>query len=668
MTLATLIVNVQANTAQLVREVDKTNQTLGRLESAAGLAAKTIAGAFTATAILGAIKAVGDWAGQIDDVSKRLGISAEAVQRLSFAADQNGASIALVTTAITEMGRRLVEGEDSTVGAVRALGLSMEALRASSPDQAFITLARAIAEVPDPMQRSALAFDLFGRSGTQLLPMMQNLSEDMARATVASDGMVKMGDQLGDAFDSLLTIGKVLLAAVIVPLAPLLSGLATAASAVVNAFGVMASARGGPMLAGQVLKGIGEAAEIAEKRLQAMREALFIQPIKMGEKEQRRIEQELADDLKRRQAHEHAVTQAAQRAADQQAQAYRQYRNMVGEMEIQAEVDRLARLDREAAAQREYLNMIGEMEIAAVAASNAAKEAADREYREFRNEIGLRMMEDDARQMQQSASMWKEHLEALGEAFVQLAQIGGSSVGAITRSIGTAIGAVGVAMTATKSLTGGFRDLGSGNILKGLTGITSGIGGIVAAATAAVEVVKALWHGLQRLFGGGEEGVVVNPARDTFLSQFGGPGTGPGSGFMNLAEMLTSITGEHGGGALHAALRAADTMDAFRSAAQAIVDLLTSHGIQASMNFHTGGVVPGSGEVSTRLLGGEGVLSREGMRAFDRMNRGQAPGNRGVVAAIDRLGARIEVKYQQLADLIPMAARDQIMLARGRMA
>jgi hypothetical protein len=71
-------------------------------------------------------------------------------------------------------------------------------------------------------------------------------------------------------------------------------------------------------------------------------------------------------------------------------------------------------------------------------------------------------------------------------------------------------------------------------------------------------------------FRGGEEGTKVNPARDRFLAQFGG--------FQSLASLLTTVTGEPGGGRLFEKLRTADTMKEFTSASQNILTLLQRRG------------------------------------------------------------------------------------------
>jgi TP901 family phage tail tape measure protein len=85
--------------------------------------------------------------------------------------------------------------------------------------------------------------------------------------------------------------------------------------------------------------------------------------------------------------------------------------------------------------------------------------------------------------------------------------------------------------------------------------------------------------------GGGEEGTQVNPARNQFLSQFGGPGTGEGSGFWNLGVALEQA----GANAedLHRAMREADTMAEFNAAVAAINAALGGGG--AAPSFPGGG-------------------------------------------------------------------------------
>jgi len=156
--------------------------------------------------------------------------------------------------------------------------------------------------------------------------------------------------------------------------------------------------------------------------------------------------------------------------------------------------------------------------------------------------------------------------------------------------------------------------------------------GIAAGALIGWGIWKKGW------LRGGEEGAQVNPARDKFLRQFGPPGTGEGSGFHNLAALLTSLTGEPGGGRLFKLLRTADTMREFTAAVTNISTLLDRRGVPVPrpgarfqrLPMHEGGLVGegGAGEVLIRALSGEGILSHRGLRtlggppALEAMNAG----------------------------------------------
>lgn len=197
---------------------------------------KSLGGALIAGLSIGAVTAaIGkytEFTGRINDMSAKTGIGTEALQRLKFAAEQNGGSIELVTAAIGKLGNNLAGGNKNAVGALDALGLSLNTIRSMEPDKAFTAIGDAIAKVEDPMARTKLAMDLFGKSGAELLPMMRgNLSETAAEADrlgiVMSDSAVKAGDDFGDTLDKLSLVGGSLINQVLAPMVPALSMVAS---------------------------------------------------------------------------------------------------------------------------------------------------------------------------------------------------------------------------------------------------------------------------------------------------------------------------------------------------------------------------------------------------------------------------------------------------------
>jgi len=131
----------------------------------------------------------------LDKMSKRTGMSVESLSELSYAAELSGTSIGDVEKAARLMQRSLVEaGQGSKVAreAFQRLGLSVDALMRLNADQQFDAVSAALARVSDPATRTAAALQIFGRSGTNLLPMLAGVENaaGTAAAAVARLGLV----------------------------------------------------------------------------------------------------------------------------------------------------------------------------------------------------------------------------------------------------------------------------------------------------------------------------------------------------------------------------------------------------------------------------------------------------------------------------------------------
>jgi TP901 family phage tail tape measure protein len=161
---------------------------------------------------------------------------------------------------------------------------------------------------------------------------------------------------------------------------------------------------------------------------------------------------------------------------------------------------------------------------------------------------------------------------------VMNALMGGGNIGL---SVGGLIGTEllgGLVNKLGPALQSGLSNVFGKSIGGALSSVIPGIGGILGSMIGPLigKLASKIWGGIQSAFGTDEEAKNVNPARDAFLSQFGGAGTGEGSGFSNLAAQLTGATGQEGGGALFQALTGADTMEEFTSAVSNINQQLSS--------------------------------------------------------------------------------------------
>jgi methyl-accepting chemotaxis protein len=192
--------------------------------------------AFSVAGVAAAVTKYVQYAGTIQDLSKKAGTSAEAFQRLSYAAKLNVGSMEQVAQGATKLSQTLTQGGDSVVSAVNELGLNLDDLRRKDPADAFIEIGDAIGRVPNPMRQSALATKLFGEAGAQFLPMFKgNLSATAAEAErlglVLSQQTIDAADEFGDTVDTLKISGMALLGQVLTPMLPGLTQLAQDAGA-----------------------------------------------------------------------------------------------------------------------------------------------------------------------------------------------------------------------------------------------------------------------------------------------------------------------------------------------------------------------------------------------------------------------------------------------------
>jgi hypothetical protein len=165
----------------------------------------TLLGAFGVSLSIGALVQFGRSLLQTADdlvrVADRTGLTTTEVQKLQYIAGQSGNSLDELTSAVGRLQVNLVSGDKGAAGAVKVLGLNFKELRDSSPFDQMEQIATAIAKVPDPTARAALAMELFGRQGAAILPtLIADFKKLGDEAPKMSDKTVRALEQAGDAF------------------------------------------------------------------------------------------------------------------------------------------------------------------------------------------------------------------------------------------------------------------------------------------------------------------------------------------------------------------------------------------------------------------------------------------------------------------------------------
>jgi soluble cytochrome b562 len=174
------------------RAETQTNKTSNAISNMDKMARRAALGA---VALAGSIVALTrSSANQIDSLSKQaaqVGILTRNFQAMSLVANEAGVSTETLTSQIAFMQRNLVELGRGTALQTRAfqqLGLTIRDLQGLSPDQQFERIATALAGVQDPAQRTALAMEVFGRSGRAAINMLEGYTDALEDARRFQEG------------------------------------------------------------------------------------------------------------------------------------------------------------------------------------------------------------------------------------------------------------------------------------------------------------------------------------------------------------------------------------------------------------------------------------------------------------------------------------------------
>lgn len=195
--------------------------------------AKTFAGLFTVAAILKLTKNTTELAGQVADLSQKLGISTDNIQAFSHAAKLSGASIDDVANAMKELAKSQVAalgGSGSELDAFKQLGVSLDDLRNKNPEQLFLQVAKAMEGTSASSMQTASALKVMGNAGDKLMAGLRGgfagaAEEAKAFGVVMDEMIIAKLDNAGDKFDTFATKIKVVFGSVLAFLADRLTDL-----------------------------------------------------------------------------------------------------------------------------------------------------------------------------------------------------------------------------------------------------------------------------------------------------------------------------------------------------------------------------------------------------------------------------------------------------------
>jgi phage-related protein len=182
---------------------------LGRL----GQAAKGIGGMLGALAPVGAIAGLGalakrsiDAADDINDMSQRTGVAVETLSRFGQAAADSGSSIDGVAKGMGQLAKRITDPSSAASKALAGIGVATTDAQGKvrGLDAVMLDISDRFDKMPDGAEKSALAMQLFGKSGTELIPMLNEgrAALEQYQATISGD-MAASADKFNDAINAI---------------------------------------------------------------------------------------------------------------------------------------------------------------------------------------------------------------------------------------------------------------------------------------------------------------------------------------------------------------------------------------------------------------------------------------------------------------------------------
>jgi hypothetical protein len=228
-----LVVNLTGNNSGLKKSVNDSKSILSSFATSAKSFLTPLAAVMaTATAAAGTLAAgfaivssrlttLADLA----DRAERTGVGAGWLRSMEYAADMAGISAEKLEGSLIRLNAAIGQargGNAKLLETFDKLGFRLDQIQAMTTEQMFFEIATALSKMPDPVDRTALAMEIFGKQAAQLVPLLANgaeglqafvneaeklglalSDEDIAAAAAADDAIQQMTKSLTSLVDRL---------------------------------------------------------------------------------------------------------------------------------------------------------------------------------------------------------------------------------------------------------------------------------------------------------------------------------------------------------------------------------------------------------------------------------------------------------------------------------
>lgn len=196
---------------------ERTTSKIGRSMTKAGTVMLG-ASASVGGSILAVGKSTADYAGDMFDMARSTGMGVESFQKIAYAAKMSGIEAEKVTTSFIKFDKMIVDaagGNKTYMQTFKDLGIQIKdsAGNLRQPNEIFEDVAEIFHNTKDGAAKTALAVELFGKSGAELIPMLNDGKSGLQAFYAEAErmGLVLSAEAIGkgDAFsDQLEQIGQ----------------------------------------------------------------------------------------------------------------------------------------------------------------------------------------------------------------------------------------------------------------------------------------------------------------------------------------------------------------------------------------------------------------------------------------------------------------------------
>jgi hypothetical protein len=191
MSITDLVYKITADGSPFAKELKSAERDVQNFQKRANSELAKLGKAFAGIGIAAAsglavlVKGSIDAADELGKTADRLGIATEDLSALGFAAEQSGTSLAAFETGAKALSRSIVDAANGTGKAAATFDrLGVATLDAQGNVRGTIDVVRDLADrfqsLENGAEKSALAQELFGKSGAELIPLLNSGSEGLA--------------------------------------------------------------------------------------------------------------------------------------------------------------------------------------------------------------------------------------------------------------------------------------------------------------------------------------------------------------------------------------------------------------------------------------------------------------------------------------------------------